>query len=84
LACGIPVVTVAVRDAEMFDGVSAGVRVANDDPNDLATALQQVLRVTVPDRKSLLPHGLTLPDSATALTRLYADVSRRPSEPESR
>ena len=73
LACGIPVVSVAVGDTELFGEAPEGIRVAADNPGALAAALREVLKMSG-ERRSLLPPGLHLEAAARTITALYREA----------
>lgn len=77
LACGIPVVSVAVGDTELFDEVPTWLVRADASPEALSAALREVLgRRNAAERCSHLPPGLTLDRAAEAISKLYEDVTR--------
>jgi glycosyltransferase involved in cell wall biosynthesis len=83
LACGCPVVSVAVGDTDLFEEVSGdGMVRADDRPEDLSAALRRALTSTEVsgDRISLLPRGLTLNEAARALEQVYLQVTSPTSE----
>ncbi len=73
LACGIPVVSVAVGDTELFGEVPDGIRVGADSPAALAAALHDVLKMPR-ERRSLLPTSLHLEVAARAIAALYREA----------
>jgi len=73
LACGIPVVSVAVGDTELFREAANGVWVAAARPGDLAAALGDVLK-TPRERRTLLPPGLELGEAARAVVAVYREA----------
>ena len=74
LACGIPVVSVAVGDTELFGEVPDGIRVAADNPAALAAALHDALKMPREPRRSLLPPGLELRQAAQAVVAVYREA----------
>lgn len=78
LACGIPVVSVAVGDTELFAEVTDWMARADATPEALAEALRVVLtRKRSGERRSHLPRGLTLDNAAQAIGLLYQEVAKR-------
>jgi len=78
LACGIPVVSVAVGDTQLFADAPEWVVRADATPEALSDALRTVLaRRNNRDRSSHLPPALTLDHAAEAIGLLYEDVTRR-------
>src|ERR1044071_9390488 len=80
LACGIPVVSVAVGDTELFAEAPDGIRCAEATPAALATALGWALERRGRPRANLLPRELTLPEAARAMEAVYrAAVGQDPA-----
>src|ERR1041385_1453139 len=77
LACGIPVVSVAVGDTELFAEAPDGIRCAEATPAALATALGWALERRGRPRASLLPPGLSLPEAARAMEAVYRAAAGR-------
>ncbi len=78
LACGIPVVSVAVGDTELFAEAPEWVVHAAATPEALSDALRSVLmRGNNGQRSSHLPPALTLHNAAQTIGLLYHDVTRR-------
>jgi len=75
LACGIPVVSVAVGDTELFRETPSGMVCAEASPESLAGSLRDTLeRHRGKERRSLLPPGLTIGEAAQAVTAVYREV----------
>jgi teichuronic acid biosynthesis glycosyltransferase TuaC len=74
LACGVPVVSVAVGDLDLFKEVTRGAICVDDDPRALASALRDTLERAPQARVSLLPHTLTLEHAARTAAALYHRV----------
>ena len=70
LACGIPVVSVAVGDTDLFGEVPERIRVAAANAGALAAALHDALKMPR-ERRSLLPPGLELREAAQAVVAVY-------------
>lgn len=82
LACGVPVVSVAVGDMDIFKEVAIGTTCVQDDPTALAAALREMLDRAPRERCTLLPRSLTLEHAARSIARLYRlviDESVRPA-----
>lgn len=80
LACGLPVVSVAVGDTKLFEEAPEAMRRAGADPESLAEALTEVLR-TAGARRTLLPDTLTLSRAAQSLEDVYRQmVVARPDQ----
>ena len=71
LACGVPVVSVAVGDLDIFKEVPVGSTCVDDDPAALASALRDTLERAPKKRASLLPESLTLDYAARTAAALY-------------
>ena len=74
LACGIPVVSVAVGDLDVFKEVPVGSTCVSDHPAALASALRDALDRAPKKRTSLLPESLTLDHAARTAAALYQQV----------
>ena len=70
LACGIPVISVAVGDIDLFGEAPEGIRVAAANAGALAAALHDALKMPR-ERRSLLPPGLGLREAAQAVVAVY-------------
>jgi teichuronic acid biosynthesis glycosyltransferase TuaC len=77
LSCGIPVVSVAVGDLELFQEAPTGLICADDTPLALASALREVLQRKPTERVSLLPDSVKLDEAARRISGLYQDVVAR-------
>lgn len=74
LACGIPVVSVAVGDTQLFSETPDGILCADAQPSALAAALREMLGRASGERKSFLPSALSLPETARAIVQIYQDA----------
>jgi glycosyltransferase involved in cell wall biosynthesis len=84
LACGLPVVSVAVGDTQLFaDAPTAMVR-AGPEPASLAAALLEVLRRPQHERRNHLPPELSLDAAARAITNVYRSAIAEFVKPASR
>jgi glycosyltransferase involved in cell wall biosynthesis len=77
LACGTPVVSVAVGDTQLFKESPEGIVCADAQPSALSLALREVLRRPAGVRTSYLPPPLSLPEAARAIVHLYRDAVTR-------
>jgi len=74
LACGIPVVSVAVGDLDLFAEAPLGASCVEDHPSALASALRKRLEQPPTERVSFLPDTLTLEYAARRVSELYRQV----------
>lgn len=74
LACGLPVVSVAVGDVSLFEEVPSAMVRADPSAESLANGLSAVIARHGGERRSLLPEALTLERAAAALTQVYDDA----------
>lgn len=84
LACGLPVVSVAVGDVELLAGLTVGGPVAAE-PVELADRLRRILRDQPDERHSLLPDHLELGKVATRIhDEVYLPLLRPPGHASSK
>ena len=76
LACGVPVVSVAVGDLELFQDVPDAMLLSGPSEEDLADSLMKGLRVGSEPRRSRLPRQLTLDSAARRVEAVYAAAVR--------
>jgi len=76
LACGVPVVSVAVGDLELFQDVPDAMFLSGPSEDDLAESLRKGLRVGSEPRTSRLPTQLTLDSAARRVEAVYATAVR--------
>jgi teichuronic acid biosynthesis glycosyltransferase TuaC len=74
LACGVPVVSVAVGDLDLFEEVPVDSKCVEDQPVALALALREVLGSARSERVSLLPKSLSLEEAARSVAAVYREV----------
>ncbi len=71
LACGLPVVSVAVGDTQLFVDAPMAMTRAEPEPARLAAALLDVVRRPQVERRSYLPPDLSLDVAARAIANVY-------------
>ena len=71
LACGLPVVSVAVGDSQLFDDVPTAMLPAPATPHGLADVLARSLLVSGRRRQSWLPEHLTLAAAVGRVAEVY-------------
>jgi glycosyltransferase involved in cell wall biosynthesis len=71
LACGLPVVSVAAGDTDLFTEVPDATFLSADTPEALASALLRAFAVSAEPRRCRLPSHLMLPDAAERIEQVY-------------